>query len=257
MIRALATCAIVVLALAAPALARDLEPGGSGRVVEVIDGDTVVLDDGQEIRLVGMMAPKLSLGRAHVPTEPMAPEAKAALEDLVLGRQVTLWFGGNRRDRHGRTLAHLRDEAGRWIQGAMIEAGFGRVYSFPDNRAMVAEMLALEGAARAAARGLWAEDHFAVRAADEDVPLDAYVIVEGIIADAAEVQDRVYLNFGADWRSDFTATVGRKAAMVFADSGLDPAALAGIRVRLRGWTTYRNGPMIDLSHPEQIEVLEP
>ena len=249
--------ALVLACLAAPALAWDLEPGGSGRVVEVIDGDTVVLDDGQDVRLVGMMAPKLSLGRAHVPTEPLAPEAKAALEDLVLGRRVTLWFGGNRRDRHGRTLAHLRDEDGRWVQGAMIEQGFGRVYSFADNRALVADMLALERAARAARRGLWSVPEFTVRAPDEDVPLDAYMVVEGVVADAASVNDRVYLNFGDDWRTDFTATIGRKAATVFDEAGLDPVALEGTRVRLRGWTTYRNGPMIDLSHPEQIEVLAP
>jgi endonuclease YncB( thermonuclease family) len=253
-----AALAFLVLAFAvAPVGAQVLEPGGEGRVVEVIDGDTVVLEDGEEVRLVGMMAPKLSLGRAHVPTEPLAEEAKAALEDLVLGRVVTLSFGGERRDRHGRTLAHLHDEAGRWIQGAMIEAGLGRVYSFPDNRALVAEMLALETRAREAGRGLWADPYFAVLAADEDVPLDRFVVVEGVIVDAADVDGRVYLNFGADWRTDFTVSIGRKAATVFADAGVDPLALAVRRVRVRGWTTFRNGPMIDLSHPEPIEVLDP
>lgn len=253
-----AALAFLVLALAAaPAAAQGLEHGGEGRVVEVIDGDTVVLGGGEEVRLVGMMAPKLSLGRAHVSTEPLAEEAKAALEDLVLGRVVTLGFGGERRDRHGRTLAHLHDEGGRWIQGAMIEAGLGRVYSFPDNRALVADMLALEMHARAEGRGLWANPYFAVLAADEDVPLDRFVVVEGVIADAADIDGRVYLNFGADWRSDFTVTIGRKAATVFADAGVDPLALAGARVRVRGWTTFRNGPMIESSHPEPLEVLDP
>ena len=127
-------------------------------VNQVVDGDTVVLErpanGADQVRLVGIQAPKLPLGRPDFPTWPLAAEAKRALEDLTRDRRLTLSFGGRRLDRHGRLLAHLHDEAGTWIQGEMLRLGMARVYSFPDNRARVAEMLVLEGKARAARRGI-------------------------------------------------------------------------------------------------------
>ncbi len=133
------------------------------QVVEVIDGDTLVLDDGRTVRLVGIQSPKLPLGRTGFEAWPLAEEAKAALSELTLGREVGLAYGGRQIDRHGRALAHLFDQAGLWIQGALIDRGMARVYSFADNRALVPELLARERAARAAARGIWALRAYAVR----------------------------------------------------------------------------------------------
>ena len=110
-------------------------------MTRVVDGDTVVLDDGREVRLVGTQAPKLPLGRTNFPTWPLAEEAKRALEELVLGQEVALGYGGREMDRHGRVLAHLflsDDET--WIQGAMLASGMARVYTFPDNRSMIDEI---------------------------------------------------------------------------------------------------------------------
>jgi len=143
-----------------------LEAGPTATAIAVIDGDTLVLDDGQEVRLVGLQAPKLPLGRPGFQTWPLAEEAKAALAALTLGRRIVLGYGGRRLDRHGRALAHLFDaDVGTWIQGALLEAGLARVYSFADNRALVAEMLALERTARTAHRGIWADPFYAPRSA--------------------------------------------------------------------------------------------
>lgn len=122
-----------------------LEAGEEAAVVEVVDGDTVLLDDGWQVRLVGIQAPKLPLGRKNFEKWPLADEAKSVLEDMVMGRRVALAYGGQRVDRHGRRLAHLYLEDGTWVQGELLSRGMARVYSFPDNRAMVAEMLAAEG----------------------------------------------------------------------------------------------------------------
>ena len=91
---------------------RELAKGSSARVVEVIDGDTVVLDDGKEVRLVGIQAPKLPFNRPNFKEWPLAREAKEELEKLVLNQRVTLSYGGERTDRHGRTLAHLHTDDG-------------------------------------------------------------------------------------------------------------------------------------------------
>ncbi len=252
--------AVLILCLAAAtagAQPAGLADGGVARVVEVIDGDTVRLDDGRQVRLIGIQAPKLPLGRSNFPTWPLADIAKEHLESLAGGRRVRLAYGGRRMDRHGRALAHLTSQDGVWLQGEMLRQGLARVYSFADNRAAVAEMLALERQARAAGRGIWSHPYYViVDQAVAEQHLDRFALVEGIVLDAAVVRRRGYLNFGPDYRTDFTASVAPEDMKLFRDANVDLTDLVGRRVRVRGWLRSFNGPMIDVTHPEQIEVLE-
>ncbi len=240
-----------------PAYAGGLEEGGRARVASVVDGDTVLLDDRRQVRLVGLQAPKLPLGRPGFEKWPLAGEAKRALEKLVLGKTVALGYGGQRTDRHGRALAHLFGDGGTWIQGEMLRLGMARVYTFADNRKLAGDMYALEGEARSGKRGIWGDPYYAVRATAETLnDLDTFQVVEGKVLDAAKVKGRVYLNFGADWRSDFTISISPRAGRLFKKSGFDALALEGRWVRVRGWIKKFNGPMIEATHPEQIELLD-
>ncbi len=236
---------------------------GEDRVAAVIDGDTVDLADGTQVRLVGIQAPKRALGRRGFVPWPLSEEAAARLEALALGRAVGLAYGGAPIDRHGRRLAHLvRSEDGVWIQGAMVAAGFARAYAnFADNRGGLAVLLSLEAAARAARRGIWADPFYAVRRADRlsDADLDGFQLVEGTVLAVGRAAGRVFLNFGADWATDFTATIQPEDREAFENEQgeVDLSRLEGRRVRLRGWLTWRDGPAMDLVVPEQIELLGP
>jgi hypothetical protein len=66
---------------------------------------------------------------------------------------------------------------------------------------------------------------------------------------------RLYLNFGTDRARDFTVALDAAARRLFRDAGIDPAGLVGHRIRVRGWVRWFDGPRIDLTHPEQMEVL--
>ena len=79
--------------------------------------------------------------------------------------------------------------------------------------------------------------------------------VEGRVLDTGNARGRIFLNFGRDWRTDFTVTIPSAARRDFVNAGLDPDSLAGLRIRVRGWVRSRDGPMIEATHPEQIEVL--
>lgn len=236
------------------------------KVTEIVDGDTVFinppLEDSNEIRLVGIQAPKLPLDRKNFKAWPLSPEAKNLISDLILGEQISLSFGGSERDRYGRWLAHLHITTGRnkglWVQGEMLRQGYARVYSFADNRSKVDEMLALEREARKAQRGIWALDYYAIRNADPVAlgrELGTFQLVEGRVVDAAKVKGTIYLNFGTDWRTDFTVSLRHKAVRMFQRKGIEPLTLKGRSIRVRGWLSKRNGPMIKASHPEQIEIL--
>jgi len=255
--------ALIVTALAAagatPATTTEL---GAAQVTEIIDGDTVVLDhdiDGmREVRLVGTQAPKLPLGRSGFEAWPLAGAARDTLDALVSGRRVELRATGRSVDRHRRLLAHLYRDDGLWVQGEMLRAGMARVYTFDDNRALAADMLALEGEARDAGRGIWAHPFYAIRATDRALlgELDTFQIVEGRVLKTARVGRYVYLNFGPDYRTDFTASIATKLLPLFEQAGVDPLALEQKTVRVRGWIDSYNGPSIRVTHPEQIERVD-
>ena len=233
---------------------------GEARVADVIDGATVLLDDGETVRLAGIRVPRPERDKAGTGSggARLAAEAHQALAGLVQGRLVGLAFDDIRRDRHGRLRAHLvRGGDGAWIQGTLLEAGLARVMSLAHERAAVAEMLAHERSARTARRGLWAEPRYRVLAAAEaGEGLRSFGLVEGRVRRAAVVRGRGYLNFGADWRSDFTVSIAPRDRRRFEAAGIAVGDYEGRLVRVRGWIESFNGPMIEATHPEQIEVLE-
>ena len=258
----LAALALLSAPSAAALACEELQMVPGGRVVEVTDGDTVVLDSGLVVRMIGTQAPKLPLGREGFDVWPLAPEAKAALEALALNKPVELGYGGERVDRYERALAHVfvqTDEGPVWAQQHMVAAGLARVYSFPDNRACLDLLFAAEGRARLAGLGIWRDTYYSVRAADDPADLlrrvGHYELVEGRVMLADRSGGRVYLNFGRHWKEDFTAVIEAPALRLFQSDGFDPLVLEGALVRIRGWVDDRDGPRIEITHPEQIEVL--
>jgi len=243
--------------------------GESVEVADAIDGESLRLADGREVRLIGIHAPLPAFSKA--PSDPFAHEARLTLSQWASGQRVTLHFkGGPRVDRYKRVLAHVLREDGAWLQARMLEAGLVRVETMRDARACASELVVLENAARAAKRGLWASSFYAVRQASDLQSLErlegSYQIIEGRITDIASRQKRIYLNFGDDWRTDFTVTVQPADARLFlkGDASL-PApdrlqafrqAWMGKRVRMRGWLGKYNGPEMQMTHPEQMELID-
>ncbi|HKX09664.1 MAG TPA: thermonuclease family protein [Stellaceae bacterium] len=259
--RALACLLLAVIAIPAlagsPSLPPGLEPTGTAVVQSVVDGDSLMLADGRTVRMVGIQAPKLPKGRPNFAEWPFAREAQQALAGLVQGRTVTLYSGGTPQDRYGRVLAQLVRDDGLWVQGELIRGGFARVYTFPDNRAAAAEMLALERDTRVEKRGLWADPFFAVHPPEEAGRYTGELtLIEGKIVDGAHTANAVFLNFGADWHTAFTLRLNTEALRLFHTDKVDPLALIGATVRVRGYVRRdRERAIMDITHPEEIEKL--
>ncbi len=244
------------------AYACDLSQSETATVAGIVDGETLKLTDGRTVRLIGAKAPMPPLGWRGDDPWPRVEEAKAALESLALAKPVELGFSGRRSDRHGHLLAQVYVVAGGerlWLQQAMIGRGLARVYSLPDSRACAAELLAREREARSKRLGIWSSWAYRIVQATDLERLDrlihSYQLVEGEVVAVGEGAGRLYLNFAQDWRRDFTVSVERKQVGADADAGIELRALAGKRLRVRGTLAWRNGPMIEASPPEQIELL--
>ena len=260
MIRAAALLVLALLLTAPPARAAGpeaLPAAGAALVKEVVSGDTLVLADGRTVKLAGIQAPKINAGRSRPFKWPLAEEARKALEALAMARAVTLHFGGIRQDRHDRIPAQLVRDDGLWLQGELLSQGLARVYPSGDLGVLGEELYAREGAARAARLGIWSQPFFAVRGPEGlGHEYDSFQLVEGRILAATLAKGQIFLNFGPDWRTDFTIRVPRRAVRAFRQLHGEPAQLQGRLIRVRGWVYRHNGPEIELVHPEQLERLE-
>jgi micrococcal nuclease len=128
----------------------------SGRVcVSVTDGDTIVLDGGERVRLIGVDTPELHDPRK--PVQPFAREAKAFTQKRVGGRRVKLEYDQTRLDRFGRTLAYVFLEDGTLLNLRIIEEGYGFAYTkYPFRDDYMERFRQAEREARDRNRGLWA-----------------------------------------------------------------------------------------------------
>lgn len=238
------------------------EPKESRTVTRVIDGDTLQLDGGAEVRLIGALAPRAFDAAGATADWPLEAMAREGLEQILTDRNVKLAFAGRRSDRHGRLLAHVVRSDGAqqiWLQAEMLKRGLARAYALEGSVACLAELISHEASARQRGAGLWADAAYSVRPADDTTTLvrfaGTFQIVEGTVAAVSDVRGTTYINFGEDWRQDFTIILRPAARRAQPTAQLISAELGGRRIRVRGWIERRGGPMIEISHPAAIEVL--
>ena len=146
----LAAC--VLLCLLVQAASAD---GWRVRVRKVLDGDTVVLEGGERLRLRGIDAPEV--GHGDAPGQFYGREAGLVLESLVSGRLIVLDRDELDRDRYGRLVGLARLEDGRLVNLAMIEHGAAFVYPHhaDADRDLAGRLLAAQLSAMARGEGFW------------------------------------------------------------------------------------------------------
>jgi micrococcal nuclease len=136
-------------------LARAAQP--VARVVEVIDGDTVVVEFADHstdtVRLLGIDTPETKHPTKGV--ECFGPEASAFTTEHLLGRVVRLESDVVRRDVYGRRLAYLTVRGTRF-NDVLVHRGYARFFVIPPNDLHARDLLMEELDARGHHRGLWA-----------------------------------------------------------------------------------------------------
>lgn len=212
---------------------------------EALSGDTIRLDDGRIVRLLGIKA-----------------EGQGARQRLqTFLAQNELIFENGAMDRYGRIAAdaYVEPVGGEklWLQGAMLQEGLAFVYPPTGTEPHFADLLKLEGKARQVKKGIWNNPVFDDAATDypKKIGYGHFAFVSGKAVKAERVKNMVYLNFGTNWRYDFTAAIAAHDLRHFRKSGVDPLAYEGKNIRVRGWVKRDFGPMIAVTNPAQIEVL--
>lgn len=129
------------------------DASGPHRVARVIDGDTLLLDSGHHLRLIGVDTPET--GRPDRPPDRLGPEAADFTRRFAERREVRLEFDRERLDRYQRVLAYVYIDD-RLLNEELIRQGYSTAETrFQFRSDMQRRFRAAEAEARAAGRGLW------------------------------------------------------------------------------------------------------
>jgi endonuclease YncB( thermonuclease family) len=222
-------------------------------LAKVLDGGSFVIADGSEVRLAGVLA--VGAG-GEAASALLATAARERLAAALQGGAITLAPAENGSDRYGRILAQVFVDGG-WVQGNLLRAGTVRMAPDRSSAPCAKQLMAAEEVARARLAGHWGDGVFSLRTPNEiKGRAGTFQAVDGIVTTATTYKGRGYINFGADYRTDFTVTVAPADMKLFRAQRFDVKRLAGKRVRVRGWVEVYNGPEIQIATPAAIETLD-
>lgn len=228
----------------------DIKPGyGFYTVKTVYDGDTVELEDGRKIRLLGINTPEVQ--HKDKMAEAGGEEAKAWLIDKLQHTKVRLEFDVEKTDKYGRTLAYLFTENKEHINLSLVKAGLAAISIYPPNLRYVDEFVAAGNKAEQEKLGIWQRPEYAAIPVGNltEAGHSGWTRLVGKVAAIRETPKSVYLVFS----SQFEARIDRKGLSLFPDVNSYP----GKTVEARGWLSKnRKQFSIFIRHPSAIRQRE-
>lgn len=226
----------------------------SGDIDQIVSPFTLSLENDVIVHLSGIEIPDFDMQTPG----PLSVQTLTVLKDLFSNQRVFLFQDQTQtQNRFGHELAQLvRKQDNLWLQATLIKQGLARAYPFNMQKIPYNRLLTHEKEAREAKTGLWSEPAYSIKTDSEASDLvGQYALVQGTVKKAALVNNRVYLNFGENWRNDFTVGIEPDLRREFSKSGIDLLQFDGKTIRVRGFIEFYNGPFIRLSTINQIEVL--
>ena len=97
------------------------------KVERVVDGDTLLLTNGEYVRLIGVDTPETK--HPEKPVEYFGKEAYLFTKRMVEGKEVRLEYDQTRRDRYNRILAYAYLMDGTFLNAEIIKQGYGFSYT--------------------------------------------------------------------------------------------------------------------------------
>jgi micrococcal nuclease len=212
--------------------------------LRVIDGDTIEIPGGDRVRLLGIDTPergdllsRLAAGRLKELTGPGGVELEVCDE----------------RDTYGRLLATVKVN-GSDVNRILLREGLALPMLIPPcGRPVAKDILSAAGKGAVSGKGIYSLDKNKIILHTEALDhLGERAMVRGRILDLYKGRKAWHLNFGRDYKTDFTAVLFRDGQKKFHELGLDPARLVGSEVLVIGKVKRYNGPEIIIRGPDQI-----
>lgn len=159
---------VVITPIPTPILNQQVEGTNSGEiaitesmvlVTKVVDGDTVQIEGGQTVRLIGIDTPETVDPRR--PVQCFGVEASNETKRLLQGQRVVLTKDVSEKDRYDRLLRYIYLPISQtemlFVNKHLVEEGFAKAYTYPPDVKFSEEFVSAQNRAREAGKGLWKE----------------------------------------------------------------------------------------------------
>ncbi|MBN3039858.1 MAG: thermonuclease family protein, partial [Candidatus Omnitrophica bacterium] len=195
----------------------------SVKVIEVIDGDTIRLENGKLLRYIGLDTPELrdkKNGNFVFNPQPYSQEAAQYNRGLVEGKNIRVEFDLVQMDKYKRLLGYcfLGDI---FINAKLLEEGLAALYTCPPNVKYSQLFVKNQREARQNKKGIWS-GHEVVSADKAYQYIGQIRCVRGRVLATYQSKKCVYLNFGSNYKEDFTVVIFNDALEQFRTKGIDP-----------------------------------
>ena len=136
-------------------------------VERVVDGDTLKLESGERVRLIGIDTPEMhesnklykdsqKSGQDAATIQKLGRRVYEFTKKLVEGKRVSLEFDLERYDKYDRLLAYVYlKDGGTFVNAEIVKEGYASLMTIPPNVKYADLFLKLYQEARANKRGLW------------------------------------------------------------------------------------------------------
>jgi hypothetical protein len=221
------------------------------QAASVEDARALRLADGRLVRLAGIEPFTL----LSIDADQADAAMRNRLQTLVAGKPVQVRLLSAAGDRYGRLPALLAAANGVTLQTVLAAEGLAIAFATGEPIPCFAAILAAEAEAAQSKRGFWARASV-LRATPKSLAgrNGGFAIFDGRVLTVGNRRTHTYLNFGSRWATDVTVDIEAKDRDAFGgETAL--GALAGQRVRVRGYVEERSGPLVRVRSPMQIQML--
>ncbi|MFC1514591.1 thermonuclease family protein [Candidatus Omnitrophota bacterium] len=232
-------------------------------IAEVIDGDTLALANGRHLRLIGLDTPETKKKTAEGFVDDPAPfslEAARFTRELAQGASCRVEFDLEKEDRYRRLLGYcfIQTEGSPeiFLNEQLLAQGYAVLYTYPPNTKYVDRFVAAQRLARREKKGLWG-GYEVIAPHEAGAFLGQIRTVRGRVVSTHHSPKVILLNFGGDYRTDFSVAIFKNSFEYFHKQGIVPEVFYKDKtVSVSGRIREYNGPEIIANIPEEIEVIE-
>ena len=240
------------------------ENATSTKIINIDDRGVLFLEDERRLKLADLFFP------LNKETGALSPQTLSQIRQMIAGQETRILTSGPM-DRYGREPAFLfikkgneaphlvqekliRSQAAVYMPDPQLRKTFASHCDFDRIRAELIEMTPKEptlGSGRPAgiasilsanSQQLWGLE-------------GEFVIVRGIVREVRRTRRGISINFGDDWKNDFTAYFSPLVSKTFENSVNLNSNLTGQQVQLRGFLDLYYGPSMRIDHLTQMEML--
>jgi len=226
-----------------------VNPGHSYYIVEkVFDGDTILLENGQKVRLLGINTPEVA--GPNKDAESGGETAKAWLKQKLDRKKVRLEIDLEKQDKYRRTLAYVFTDDKQHINLELVKQGLAAVNIYPPNLKYVDTLLAAQQHAEQQRLGIWQDPAYAPQSFTSlhNTDYKGWKRITGRIRNTKKTAKYSYLQF-----SDKAGIrIENKLLNLFPSL----QGYVGKQVEARGWPVKQKDQFfVPVRHPGELKVL--